>query len=115
MPAPDTLSMRVPALRVGHRHPLHESAEKFIFPRPKHEMKMIGHQAVYTNAHPGKALARLGEHAFEGGVISVVFEECDTGDAAVHDVVSDAARGETFGSSHGMRLSRRRADVNNGF
>ena len=65
----------------GRQQP-HEFAQLAIFPRPEHQMPVIGHQAIGADPHRPRA-ERFLDYALEREVVGIFLEERSATDAAV--------------------------------
>jgi hypothetical protein len=78
----------VVAAHLGGQKPLHEAAKVSVSMRPKHEVKVIRHEAIGKHPHRDP-FAGAGQEFHEGIVIGVLVKDFGAGIAAIDDVVAD--------------------------
>jgi hypothetical protein len=107
MAAANVLVMGMPPLRMGQGQPMHEIGQVAILLRPKHEVPMVGHQAIGQQAHAGDVLLRLSHDIKERLVVHFFVKDRESTISSIEDMIKLASQRHAQRSSHRLQVIKK--------
>jgi hypothetical protein len=104
MAAANVLVMGMLPLRKGQGQPMHDIGQFAILLRPKHEVPMVGHQAIGQQAHAGHVLLRLGHDIEERRVVHFFVKDREPTISSIEDMIKLASQRHAQRSSHRLQV-----------
>jgi len=98
--------VRVPSLSVGQRQPTGESRQFAVFPRPDHQVPMIGHHAVSQQPH-FRAIDRFFQNTLERVIILRLLKYRHSGIRPIQNMINQTTIGYSSWPSHLQNLPER--------
>ena len=92
--------MGVPTLRVRQGQPMAKSGQLAIASRPKHQMSMVGQQAISQQSHPWNVLEGFAQNPLKGGVVTVFLKDRQASVGAIENMINVVAPSMAQWSSH---------------
>ena len=105
VPVADAEFGTLPALGVHVGHPLHELRQVAIVFGPQHEMPMVRHPTVGTDAD-GRDTKRLFHYAMEGVIVLFGPKNPHSPDATIEHMKQHSSRRDSCGSWHDRNLTK---------